>query len=699
MRIRRFTAVMLALLTAFCAVRAASAGGEIPQIKGETAHTERTLHGGAVYANITTSKGSSPYGRQNINVVAFDLKERDLYLESAYYNDRALVDYSASTVGNTLAQYNRNNADKTAVAAVNGDMWLTHWALGVNGNLTAQDKAKSDITISRSFNMVNGEIYTSEITRREIDIETAPTTPINCSWTFGVTDDYVPVIGQPHTVITMNNVTKNSSVSVDGINRFPVNDVILMYTDRIMSSRRDFVQDDAFELLIEFDGDYTMRHGTNVTGVVKAVYDSSTSSNPPLLNEKQLVITARGSRVSEISSFAVGDEINFTVQLHDYNGEDALWQKVKNAVSGSLILAKGGVARPEIDLAASTGYPSTIIGFNRDGKLLMITMDGRGVGGDGGSKVRYKQLIKDLDLYDAMMFDGGGSMTMVVAEDDSFTSYKTVSTPSDGADRTVGNALILAFGPERAEQGEFVVEAPYIDTDPLNITFLSDAYVKAFKSFANQTDAGSVDGALKLTVKGSGASFDPYIIFDFSNLVNKASADQNKFITLVYKMPTTNSRAGGSVNYYGTEVCKNYYPTNPKQFTYMTDKYEYVVFDMSGAADWTGDITGLRIDYLFATGSDGDTMYIHNILFSPSESAAKALAESIVAGLNAPQEQDIEPGDCNGDGVINNKDVVVLFKYLSSDETGADPYVFDFNGDGGINNKDVVALFKYVSAN
>ena len=708
MKTTKITAsVLFLLLILSCVISAANA---IPSIKGEVTHTERTLYNGVQYAEIRTNSSTETYGAQHINVVSFDLKQQDLYVEAKYYNDTALVDYSASTVGNILKQYNRSNAKKTAVAAVNGDMWLTHWALGARGNLTAADKAKSDITISRSFNMVNGEIYTSEITRQEINIETSPSTPINSSWTFGITDDYIPTLGQPHTVITMKDVTQGKTVSVDGINRFPVNNILLMYTDRIMGSRRDFVQDDAYELLIEFDGDYTMCHDTDVTGTLKAIYDSSTSSNPPYLSNKQLVITARGNRVSDISAFKVGDKINFKIELHDYAGEDELWQRVQTAVSGSLPLAKGGVPRPEIDIAASTGYPSTIFGYNRDGKIVIVTMDGRGVGGAGGSKTRYKQLIKDLDLYDALLFDGGGSMTMVTATDNSYNTYKTVSTPSDGADRTIDNALIVAFGPKRAAQGEFVVEAPYIDTDPKNVTFPSIAYVKAFKNYENQTEATVEDGALKLSVTGSsGKTFDPYIIFDFSKLANKASADENKYLTLVYMMPTTNSRAAGKVKYYGTEVCKNYTSSNPAQFTYMTDQYEYVQFDMSKLSDWTGDITELRIDYLFASGEDGDTMYIHNIIFSKTADAGKAEAEDIIAELNKEPETDppeTDPdsppetvkGDCNGDGTTDNKDVVTLFRYVSSGAKEEDESIYDFNGDTEVNNKDVVALFRYISA-
>lgn len=55
-------------------------------------------------------------------------------------------------------------------------------------------------------------------------------------------------------------------------------------------------------------------------------------------------------------------------------------------------------------------------------------------------------------------------------------------------------------------------------------------------------------------------------------------------------------------------------------------------------------------------------------------------------------------GDVNGDREVNNKDVVVLFRYVSGTSKVEDETVYDFNGDGDVNNKDVVALFRYVSS-
>lgn len=55
-------------------------------------------------------------------------------------------------------------------------------------------------------------------------------------------------------------------------------------------------------------------------------------------------------------------------------------------------------------------------------------------------------------------------------------------------------------------------------------------------------------------------------------------------------------------------------------------------------------------------------------------------------------------GDVNGDGETNNKDVTVLFRYLSNIKVETiDLIAADCNGDGETDNKDVVTLFKFLS--
>jgi hypothetical protein len=55
-------------------------------------------------------------------------------------------------------------------------------------------------------------------------------------------------------------------------------------------------------------------------------------------------------------------------------------------------------------------------------------------------------------------------------------------------------------------------------------------------------------------------------------------------------------------------------------------------------------------------------------------------------------------GDVNGDGSLNNKDVVALFRLVSAGGAAATVEKCDINGDNNVNNKDVVALFRYVSS-
>ena len=56
-------------------------------------------------------------------------------------------------------------------------------------------------------------------------------------------------------------------------------------------------------------------------------------------------------------------------------------------------------------------------------------------------------------------------------------------------------------------------------------------------------------------------------------------------------------------------------------------------------------------------------------------------------------------GDVNNDGEVDNKDVVVLFRYLSGGTEQIAEDAADVNQDGGLNNKDVTTLFRCLANN
>ncbi|MBO4734266.1 MAG: dockerin type I repeat-containing protein [Clostridia bacterium] len=85
-----------------------------------------------------------------------------------------------------------------------------------------------------------------------------------------------------------------------------------------------------------------------------------------------------------------------------------------------------------------------------------------------------------------------------------------------------------------------------------------------------------------------------------------------------------------------------------------------------------------------------------------AEAAGHQHKECTVCG-KVLEEEDIPkltthtPGDINGDGELNNKDLTRFFQYLSNWDVEVNEAALDINGDGTVNNKDLTRLFQYLS--
>jgi exopolysaccharide biosynthesis protein len=82
--------------------------------------------------------------------------------------------------------------------------------------------------------------------------------------------------------------------------------------------------------------------------------------------------------------------------------------------------------------------PRTMVGLDRQGRLLIVTADGRQPGfAEGMSLIEGARLMARLGAVTAINLDGGGSTAMAI-------EGKLVSSPSDATgERPVGDALLV----------------------------------------------------------------------------------------------------------------------------------------------------------------------------------------------------------------------------------------------------------------
>lgn len=585
-----------------------------PALEGETSHTTQTLATGAVYSEIRTPQ-SSKYQTQCVHMVEVDLSQRNLYLDVAYGNMNNI--FSGSTVKNTMTKFAQSHPGRTVLAGVNGAPW----------NVPAMEGSSEGATgaygWSFGFTYANGEIYTTGDSEGD--------------WAVGISEDYVPMFGVPRVEISLTQGAK--STVAEYVNRMPRSDRIVIYTDRARgASNTNYAANDAYELLVDFGADYTLRHGTSITGTITAKYGPTDSTNPPAISANQMILTARGTAIADLEQFTVGQSITVDVSMYDQVGDSARWQKAQTIAGGFFPLILNGVCW---DHNFTELYPATVVGYNRDGKFVMLTVDGRNKNGNCkglyGSNI-HKYLMEDLGLYNAMLLDGGGSATMTLNQNGTYT---TVNVPTDGSDRSVKNAWILSSGPQRREQGDtsldMLTAGPKVD--PLHITFPDKYSVNGAVWYQHNTDYSWENESLKLTATGE----DVYVGFNYLTIAQEVSADEYKYATIVYKIPSTNVGSG-----VGTEmffVANGESAAGGKNVTSALsstkNKWVSITFNASSIASFTGRLSELRFDF-FTQDYPGDSIYVHDIILTKTASEATnsttGIATLIKGRLNAPDQ-------------------------------------------------------------
>jgi hypothetical protein len=95
--------------------------------------------------------------------------------------------------------------------------------------------------------------------------------------------------------------------------------------------------------------------------------------------------------------------------------------KMQTAVGGGPVLLQNGEIKitNEEELrfagrAINDKHPRTAMGYTKDGKLVILVIEGRNKNAGGATLKQEAQIFKDLDCWEALNLDGGGSSCMLV---------------------------------------------------------------------------------------------------------------------------------------------------------------------------------------------------------------------------------------------------------------------------------------------
>ncbi len=618
-----------------------------------SAYEETELYEGVTHTHIATTKFSK-YDLQNFNIVEFDPSQNDLYVDvtgGGKYANKLTV------VTETVENFKENNPDKTPVAAINGDLWMVAYAhgriegAGTDYNGYTDAVVKKELTLPRGFNMYNGEIITSDYMYQETPYE-------GQFWAFGTTADNKMVIGCPKLDITLDSSTK-----VDGLNRLPANNALVVYSDK--GCLNNYALDDAYELLIKTNG-YTVKHGEKISGEIVAIYDKNTADNPTMQDD-YIILTARGTAVEKINKYKLGDKITLDFTLTEKFGRDTeIWQNVTNATGGHMPFVVDGMKN---ETGTTNNYPVTIVGIKNDGNVVFITNDGRQPEFSTGLDFdMYWDLADDLDLNTAFILDGGGSAEMVVLDEG---QYKVTGKPSDGKERTVVNSVILSVGNSRSVEPKAVKKpSEYIDLATIHF---ATSEARDLVPNMGQLVAETVEDGLKFTVDNYHNAAN--MIFSFGHPTKSLSVEEYPYLVIDMKVDAVYDSAFIHMPLYATTG--NRYGISQECFVKFIDAYndgqfhKYVI-DLSG---FEGDLNTLNLSFMEVNGikvQDGDTVTIHSFRFARD----KHYAENSIVNIGQYKSFKVDFYDMNGK-YISSKRVVQGRKYNDFPSSDVEPYIFN----------------------
>ena len=242
-------------------------------------------------------------------------------------------------------------------------------------------------------------------------------------------------IGRYRTLSTLKT-QGGANIKIDGFNRERKSNEVVIYTPHFGRSTLTDYTGKEFVVLGSV--------GHSEGRLVEARVGSS------ILNGAQFIVSTNGNSSQKLMGVATKNRfanwsIDTRIERLDEKSEKISIREL-DMVGGVPQLIKNG----KIDITweqekaakafAENRHPRTAVAKLKDGKFLMVTVDGRQPGVSVGMNLQeLAEYLLSLGATDAMNLDGGGSTTM-------FLDGKVVNTPSDKeGERKIGDAILVTL--------------------------------------------------------------------------------------------------------------------------------------------------------------------------------------------------------------------------------------------------------------
>lgn len=141
------------------------------------------------------------------------------------------------------------------------------------------------------------------------------------------------------------------------------------------------------------------------------------------------------SYVGDHQAFQTGDQVQIEFRINDEVSQ--VWTGFQ---TGAWLIEEGRIVAKDYEpfIGFSTApQPRTLIGYKKDGSLVVVVVDGRQEGWSRGlSGIEAAKLMASYGCYEAAYLDGGASSTLVM-------DGELINRPSGGEERAIAHSLLF----------------------------------------------------------------------------------------------------------------------------------------------------------------------------------------------------------------------------------------------------------------